>query len=93
MNKSVSIAFVAAVCLTGCADKILSDDRIRDNTAMALHLPASAVVISDRRYDGQSATYYTARTPRRTYDCTIYGGSLMVMGMTASPICDVEARN
>lgn len=73
--------------LAGCADKLLSDDRIRDNTAMALGQPTSAVTISDRRYDGATNTYYTARTPGGSYNCIINGGSVMAMGITNPPQC------
>ena len=50
MIRSVLTVFavlVASLSLAGCADKILSDDRIRDNTALALDMPSTAVVISD----------------------------------------------
>lgn len=80
-------AALALGLLAGCADKLLSDDRIRDNTAMALGQPASAVTIADRRYDGATNTYYTARTPRGSYNCMINGGSIMAMGMTNPPQC------
>ena len=86
MNRFV-FAALALVLLTGCADKLLSDDRIRDNTAMALGQPTSAVTIADRRYDGATNTYYTARTPRGSYNCMINGGSIMAMGMTNPPQC------
>jgi len=68
-------------------DKLLSDNRIRDNTAMALGQPASAVTISGRRYDGATNTYYTARTPRGSYNCMINGASIMAMDMTNPPQC------
>jgi hypothetical protein len=84
---TVFAVLVALLSLAGCADKILSDGRIRDNTALALNMPATAVVISDRRYDGMTNTYYTARTSRGTYACVINGGSVMAMGMTNRPEC------
>jgi hypothetical protein len=84
---AVSIILTTAMTLAGCADKILSDDRIRDNTALALNAPAASIVISDRRYDGMTNTYYTARTSRATYSCVINGGSVMAMGMTNPPQC------
>ena len=84
---TISAILTASSVLIGCADKILSDDRIRDNTALALNMPSTAVVISDRRYDGMTNTYYTARTSRGTYACVINGGSVMAMGMTNRPEC------
>src|SRR3954453_3070611 len=79
--------FAATLALAGCADKLLSDDRLRDTTAMTLGQPAAAVTISDRRYDGATNTYYTAHTPRGTYNCLINGGSVMAFGMTNPPGC------
>ena len=84
---TVPAVLLATVTLAGCADKLLSDDRIRDNTALALNMPTTAVLISDRRYDGMTNTYYTARTSRGTYACVINGGSVMAMGMTNRPEC------
>lgn len=78
---------LATLSLAGCANTLLSDDRIRDNTAMALGVPASAVTISNRRYDGATNTYYDARTPRGAYRCLINGGSIMALGMTNPPQC------
>lgn len=80
------IAF-ALLALAGCADKILSDEAIRTSTALALNEPASSMRISDRRYDGVTTTYYTATTSRRTYRCTIDGGTISSFGMTNPPVC------
>ena len=81
------LALLAGVALSGCADKILSDNSIRDQTALALNQPAAAVTISDRRYDGQLTTYYNASTPQGSYRCTISGGTINLMGMTDPPQC------
>src|SRR4051794_22160981 len=87
MTKRTVAIFVSVVALAGCANQLLSDDRIRDNTAMALGVPTSAVTISDRRYDGATNTYYVAHTPRGFYNCLINGGNHMAMGMTNLPDC------
>lgn len=92
MNKSSICAIVALVAVSGCADKILSNDRIRDNTAMALGQPEGAVTISNRRYDGMTNTYYNAKTSRGWYTCTINGGSVLAMGMTNPPTCTPSGR-
>jgi hypothetical protein len=84
---TVPAVLLASLTLAGCADKLLSDDRIRDNTALALNMPPATVMISDRRYDGMTNTYYTARTSHGTYACVINGGSVMAMGMTNRPEC------
>jgi hypothetical protein len=80
------------VCLglaivSGCATNLLSDDRIRANTAGVLGQPASAVVISDRREEGLN-TYYTARTRRGVFACSINGGNILTAGMVNAPICN-----
>lgn len=87
MIRTTLALLAASLVVTGCADKLLSDNRIRQNTAMALNQPTSAVTISNRRYDGATNTYYTANTPRGVYSCTINGGSILAMGMTNSPQC------
>jgi hypothetical protein len=85
--RNVFTVLAASLTLAGCADKILSDDRIRDSTALALNLPASSVVISGRQYDGMMSTYYTASTRRGVYRCRISGGSVNMLGMTDPPDC------
>ena len=46
---TISAILTASLPLLGCADKILSDDRIRDSTALALNMPPTSIVISDRQ--------------------------------------------
>lgn len=83
----------ALVCLSlligvsGCADQLLSNDRIKSNTAMALGQPDNAVTIANRRYDGLTTTYYTARTPRGSYRCLMTGGGAWDFGITNPPQC------
>ena len=86
MHKTIIVS-AAVLLVSGCADQMLSDTRIRDNTAMALGQPASAVTIADRQYDGATNTYYTARTPRGSYHCLINGGGALALGMTNPPQC------
>ena len=86
MTRFAPAAF-AALALAGCTDTLMSDARIRTDTAMALHQPASAVQIADRRSDGVTNTYYLARTPRGTFACTIDGGNLMSFGAANAPQC------
>ena len=81
------IVLALLVMLPGCADKLLSDDHIRDSTALVLNVPASSIVISDRRYDGLENTFYTASTHRTIYHCRIDGGNVTDFGMTNPPHC------
>ena len=87
MIRPTLAVLAVSMALAGCANTLLSDDRIRDNTSIALNLPPSAVTISNRRYDGATNTYYTATTSRGSYNCLINGGSVMAMGMTNPPQC------
>ena len=54
---------------------------------MALGQPDNAVSITGRRYDGVTATYYTARTPRAAYRCVMTGGGVWDFGITNPPQC------
>lgn len=86
-KKSAFILIAGTAMLAGCANSILSDERIKSNTALALNQPENAITISDRRYDGMTNTYYTARTPRGTYACAINGGTLLSAGIVNPPQC------
>lgn len=79
---------LAPLVMSGCANSILSDERIQSNTATALGVPESSVAISDRRYDGMTNTYYTATANGRAYACVLNGGTVMSMGMTNPPQCN-----
>lgn len=75
------------IAVSGCANQLLSNDRIRSNTAMALGQPDSAVAIGNRQYDGITTTYYTASTPRGAYRCLMTGGGAWDFGITNPPQC------
>jgi hypothetical protein len=87
MKVKTSLACLGLIALSGCANTLLSDGRLRDNTAMALGQPEEAVTISNRRYDGFTNTYYVARTPRGTFNCSVNGGSVFAAGMVNTPRC------
>jgi hypothetical protein len=82
-----AFVIIAAIALPGCADQMLSSDRIRDSTARVLNQPAPAITISDRQSDGPMSTSYTVTTPRGSYHCTIGGGSISQLGITETPEC------
>jgi hypothetical protein len=84
---TTSAILTASLALAGCADRILSDERIRDSTALALNMPSASITISGRQYDGMMSTYYTASTRRGIYRCRISGGSVNMLGMTDPPDC------
>ena len=85
VKTAATLALLLATA--GCANQLLSDDRLRDNTAMALGQPTASVTIANRRYDGMTNTYYVARTPRGSFNCVINGGTALAMGITNPPSC------
>ncbi len=95
-RKMLTIA-AASLALAGCADKILSDDHIRHDTAMMLGVAPQTLVISNRQYDGFATTYYDAstlvikakraRSVGMNYRCRIEGGNLNSFGLTNPPEC------
>jgi hypothetical protein len=87
MKIRTSLACLGLITLSGCASTLLSDARLRGNTAMALGQPEEAVTISNRRDDGITNTYYIAHTPRGTFNCSINGGSILDAGMVNAPRC------
>ena len=76
------------IALAGCANSILSDDKIKSETAGVLGVAPDQVAISGRSYDGVTNTFYTASAGGRNYACTINGGTVMSFGMTNPPTCN-----
>jgi hypothetical protein len=71
----------------GCAAQMLSDDRLGDNTAGVLGVPASELTLSDR-VEKTPNTYYTATTKDgRKFSCLVNGGGIMAAGMVNPPSC------
>jgi hypothetical protein len=87
MKVKTSLACLGLIALSGCANTLLSDERLRDNTAMALGQPEESITISNRRDDGITNTYYIAHTPHGTFNCSINGGSILDAGMVNAPRC------
>jgi hypothetical protein len=85
-----SLVFLGlTIALTGCGSSLLlSDNRLRDTTAGTLGQQPTSVVITDRRDDGLTNTFYIAQTPRGKYACTINGGTILAAGMVNPPRCN-----
>lgn len=82
-----AVVAIAGV-VSGCQTTMLSDDRIASSTAGVLGVSVNEVMITDRRSDGPTNTYYTAKTRKATYACVINGGGLLAAGMTNPPVCN-----
>ena len=78
----------AAVLLVvgGCQQQMLSDDRMTQSIAGTLGVPPSDITLSDRRTDGPTNTYVTARVRNGgSYACTVNGGGLLAAGIVNPP--------
>ncbi|WP_371436265.1 hypothetical protein [Polaromonas sp.] len=91
MNIS-RFAFVFGIALVtaGCASQLLSDDRLRSQTAPLVGANVSDVAISDRREEGTN-TYYTAKTSAGEFTCSINGGNIFAAGLTQGGQCTKKA--
>lgn len=91
-NHHLIVIAVCACLSAGCASQILSDERIRTNTAGVLGESAESVSISNRREQTPN-TYYTATIKSGAeYDCLINGGNVMTLGMVNPPLCNKKGE-
>jgi len=89
-KKSIAITLALASFTTGCATQLLSDERLRVNTAGALGTSPDELVITERR-EQLPNTFYTAKTKSgKVYLCTVNGGSLLAAGMVNAPQCALK---
>ncbi|HME26511.1 MAG TPA: hypothetical protein VKI44_35160 [Acetobacteraceae bacterium] len=86
-TKPISACLGLAIALSGCSGTLVSDNRLRANTAGVLGEPESAVAITDVRGDVLANTYYIAHTPRGVFACSIGGGAL-TLGLVNPPVCN-----
>lgn len=84
--KRTIVVLVAAI-LTGCTATMLSDERIRSNTAGVLGTAESEISLSERRTQGVNTYYVATKADGSSYACVINGGNLLTMGVVNAPIC------
>jgi hypothetical protein len=88
LKHSAVVIAVFAGLSAGCASQMLSDDRIRTNTAGILGVAPEDLTISNRNEQVPN-TYYTATTKSgQGYACIINGGGILAMGMVNPPMCN-----
>ena len=85
-----SIALIMAV--SGCSTiasstNILTDDKIKSQSAGALGYESSELSIVSRRTEGTNTYVNLKATDKREFTCVINGGNLLSMGMTNPPMC------
>ncbi len=91
MLKVAGSSVLFAVIVVGCASTILSNERIRDNTAGILGLTPDQITIENRRSEVTN-TYYVAKTRSGDeYACVINGGTILAFGMTNPPVCNKKS--
>ena len=83
----ISLLLTAVLALSGCADQLVPDGRLRFNTAGVLGADESAVTISNRR-SALTDTYYTATTPHGVFACSMNGGNILTAGLINTPVCN-----
>jgi hypothetical protein len=88
MQKRNFVAiFIFAALSAGCAAQMLSDERLRANTAGALGTLPDDLTISNRTEQVPN-TYYTVTTKAGAeYSCIINGGGILAAGMVNPPQC------
>ena len=83
--KKHTLAALAILAVPGCAETMMSDNRLQAAVGNALNDPN--VLISNRKYDGATNTYVVARTNHGTYSCTVNGGGALALGIINPPVC------
>lgn len=87
LSRHTLAILAIAVVASGCASKMLDDDRLRTYTAPLIGARASDVTIHDRTEQGTN-TYYTAKTSGGAeYSCSVNGGGIMAAGMLQGGNC------
>jgi hypothetical protein len=88
----VGVAVVSGLLMGGCASQLLSDERLRENTAGIVGVPASEITVSERK-ELVPNTYYTATTKGgRVYTCMVNGGGVLAAGMVNPPSCSPKGQ-
>lgn len=85
-SRALATASVT-VMLAGCASTLLSEDRLKSNTAGVIGVPADQIVISNRREEPPNTYYSVATRAGAKYNCVINGGNFWTAGMVNPPTC------
>lgn len=87
VSKLTVVTLGGALLIGGCASQMLSDDRLGENTAGVLGVPANELTLSER-VEKTPNTYYSATTKDgRKYSCLVNGGGILAAGMVNPPVC------
>jgi hypothetical protein len=94
LNGSVKpvLLFSTVLVLASCAESLLSDERIKSNTAGVLGVPVNQLTISDRRTEVTNTYYIATTSSGARFACTINGGTVLAAGMVNTPTCNRAAQ-
>jgi hypothetical protein len=91
------LLFAVSLCaiiggISGCASvagstNMLTDDKIKSDTAGVLGYSPSDLTITSRRTEGTNTYVNLIASNKKEYSCVINGGNLLTMGMTNPPQC------
>lgn len=91
--KTRTVLFAtASLWLAGCASfagstNVLTDDRIRSESAGALGYAPGELAIDSRRTEGTNTFVSLTAKDGKQFNCIINGGNWMSLGVTNPPMC------
>jgi hypothetical protein len=94
-SRVMAIASVSllSIFITGCSTvasstNMLSDDKIKSETAGTLGVSPSQLTILNRRTEGTNTYVVLKSSNGQEHACTINGGNLLSFGMVNPPVCN-----
>lgn len=96
-NLFTVAALGASLLVSGCASmaggtNMLSDDRIRSESAGALGYDPAALTLVSRRTEGTNTYVALKATDGKEFNCIINGGNILTMGMINPPMCSAKGQ-
>lgn len=83
-----SVAFTAAGCTTiATKTNVLSDEKIKSETAGVLGYAPNDLTILDRRTEGVNTYVRLRAKDKKEFNCTINGGNIFTGGVPNPPMC------
>ncbi len=94
-SSVVSLALVLGIA--GCSTiasstNVLTDEKIKSQSAGALGYEPSELSIVSRRTEGTNTYVNLKATDKKEFTCVINGGNLLSMGMTNPPMCSKKGE-
>lgn len=92
------LAGLVVLVASGCSSiagstNMLSDDKIKSETAGTLGYSPQDLVIVNRRTEGTNTYVNLKAKDGKEFACTINGGNLLSFGMTNPPACNRKGQS